>query len=305
MSGSNERESIREDFADLAGSLRAYLEYHSECGTVGFPKGPKQVAPTLAASPSAASAPAQPQRPDALNSIRESERETAFEPPPFMASDLDPKPAPASVRPPKPAALSVEARLRRLEVLRAEVASCTRCALSASRTHAVYSRGNPEAQLCFVGEAPDAEEDAQGLPFVGPAGELLNKMIVAMGLDPERDVYICTSVKCKPTAGAQPSAEEAVSCMPYLEEQLELLSPKVIVALGNVAATALLGTVTSMTKLRGQWKLYRGKIAVMPTYHPSMLLKPGAGMAEAKKLAWLDLQAVMKELGLPQAPPKK
>jgi uracil-DNA glycosylase len=300
---SEEHDGIREDFADLAGSLRAYLEYHSECGTVGFPKGPKQTAPALAPSPAPPmlNAPLSSQ-PAAAHA---SERETAFEPPPFMASDLDPKPAPALVRPPKPAALSIEARLTRLDVLRTEVASCTRCGLSASRTQTVYSRGNPEAQLCFVGEAPDAEEDAQGQPFVGPTGDLINKMIVAMGLDPERDVYICTSVKCKPAESAQPSAEEAASCMPYLEEQLELLSPKVIVAMGNVAATALLGTVTSMIKLRGQWKLYRGKIAVMPTYHPSMLLKPGPGQAEAKKLAWLDLQAVMKELGLPQVPQKK
>jgi DNA polymerase len=162
----------------------------------------------------------------------------------------------------------------------------------------VFSRGSATAKLCFIGEAPGADEDAQGLPFVGRAGQLLDRMIVAMGLDPEKDVYVCNIIKCRPPGNRRPEPEEVDTCIPYLHEQIAQIDPKVIVALGNTAVAGLLGTKLGITKVRGSWKLYRGKIPVMPTYHPSYLLRPSAQQAEAKRQVWEDLQAVMKELGL-------
>jgi DNA polymerase len=124
-----------------------------------------------------------------------------------------------------------------------------------------------------------------------------------MGLDPETDVYVCNIIKCRPPGNRKPELQEIETCIPYLHEQLAALSPKVIVAMGNTAVSALLDTKLGITKLRGAWKLYKGKVPVMPTYHPSYLIRPSAQQTEAKKQAWEDLQAVMKELGL--AAPKK
>jgi DNA polymerase len=169
----------------------------------------------------------------------------------------------------------------------------------------VFARGNPDAAICFIGEAPGAEEDEQGVPFVGRAGQLLDKMIIAMGLSPERDVYVLNIIRCRPPGNRRPEPEEVAACLPYLHEQLDLVGPKVIVALGNTAVGTLLGTTLGITKLRGQWKLYRGTTLVMPTYHPSYLLRPSAQQAEAKKQVWEDLQAVLTELKLPIPTSKK
>ena len=163
---------------------------------------------------------------------------------------------------------------RPLPVVLSEVSSCTKCALHETRTNTVFSRGNPEAKLCFVGEAPGADEDAQGIPFVGRAGQLLDKMIQAMGLDPEKDVYVCNIIKCRPPGNRRPEPDEVATCIPYLHEQLAQIDPKVIVALGNTSVGTLLGTKLGITKVRGSWKLYRGKIPVMPTYHPVVPLAP-------------------------------
>ncbi|MDP9003152.1 MAG: uracil-DNA glycosylase [Myxococcota bacterium] len=187
----------------------------------------------------------------------------------------------------------------RLPALAREVSSCTKCALAVARTQTVFARGNPDAQLCFIGEAPGADEDAQGLPFVGRAGQLLDRMIVAMGLSPHDHAYVCNIIKCRPPGNRRPEPEEIATCIPYLHEQLALIHPRVIVALGNTAVAALLETKLGITKVRGQWKLYRGQTLVMPTYHPSYLLRPGPQQTEAKRQAWEDLQLVMKELGLP------
>jgi uracil-DNA glycosylase family 4 len=190
-------------------------------------------------------------------------------------------------------------------MLAREVSTCTKCSLSATRTQTVFSRGNPAAKLCFIGEAPGADEDEQGIPFVGRAGQLLDRMIGAMGLTPEEDVYVCNILKCRPPANRRPEQEEMATCIPYLHEQLAIVEPRVIVALGNTAASALLDTKVGITKLRGQWKLYRGKTLVMPTYHPSYLLRPSPQQLEAKRQAWEDLQLVMKELGLQRPPVKR
>jgi len=214
------------------------------------------------------------------------------------------KPALVPLPPPPRTSTSTDPVVR-LPELAAEIAACTRCKLSETRTQTVFARGNPAASICFIGEAPGADEDAQGLPFVGRAGQLLDKMIDAMGLSPERDVYVVNIIRCRPPANRKPEPEEVAACLPYLHEQLDLVKPKVIVAMGNTAVATLLGTNLGITKLRGQWKLYRGTTLLMPTYHPSYLLRPSAQQAEAKKQAWEDLQAVMKELNLPLPPPKK
>jgi uracil-DNA glycosylase len=186
---------------------------------------------------------------------------------------------------------------RTLEVVQSEVAACTKCQLSRTRNKTVFSRGNAKARLCIIGEGPGADEDERGLPFVGRAGELLDKMIAAMGLT-ENDVYICNIVKCRPPGNRTPEPQEVAACIPYLHEQLETVAPKVIVAMGNTAVGSLLGTSIGISRLRGEWKLYKGKTLVMPTYHPSFLLRESPTQQQNKREAWEDLQKVMKELGL-------
>jgi uracil-DNA glycosylase len=186
------------------------------------------------------------------------------------------------------------ARRARLEVLASEVAGCQRCGLHGGRTQTVFARGNGSSGLCFVGEGPGQDEDLQGFPFVGKAGQLLDRMILAMGF--ERDeVYVCNIVKCRPPNNRKPEPAEMQSCMPFLEQQLELLAPQVIVALGATAVQGLFGTTEGIMRLRGRWKLYQGRIAVMPTFHPAYLLRTPA----AKRDVWQDLQAVLRHMGRP------
>jgi DNA polymerase len=144
-----------------------------------------------------------------------------------------------------------------------------------------------------VGEGPGADEDLEGFPFVGAAGQLLDRMIAAMGLDRD-EVYVCNIVKCRPPQNRKPLPEESDACQSYLDEQLQLMSPRVIVALGATAASGLLGVPLSITRLRGNWRLYRGKVPVMPTFHPSYLLRTPA----AKREVWSDLLLVLDQLGL-------
>jgi DNA polymerase len=185
-------------------------------------------------------------------------------------------------------------RTRRLSLLEEQVRGCTACALHAGRTQTVFARGTGSSGLCFVGEGPGAEEDAQGFPFVGAAGQLLDRMIGAMGFSRD-DVYVCNIVKCRPPKNRKPEPDEMAACMPYLAEQLELLAPQVIVALGATAVQGLLGTSEGITRIRGTWKLYRGRIAVMPTFHPAYLLRT----PDAKRDVWADLQEVLRHMGRP------
>jgi len=177
-----------------------------------------------------------------------------------------------------------------LESVVAHIAGCTQCALHTGRTNTVPGEGNPQPEIMFVGEAPGADEDAQGRPFVGRAGKLLNKMIEAMGFQREA-VFIANICKCRPPDNRKPEPDEMDACIPYLKAQIALLRPKVIVCLGGTATEGLLG-LTGITKVRGNWHTFEG-IDVMPTFHPSYLLrKPGA-----KHEAWADLQAVLKHIG--------
>jgi DNA polymerase len=172
-----------------------------------------------------------------------------------------------------------------------EVKACTRCALHRERTQTVFARGNGSSGVLFLGEGPGEEEDRQGAPFVGPAGQLLDRMIAAMQLARD-DVYVCNIVKCRPPRNRKPEPDEMNHCRPYLEEQLRLLQPRVIVALGATAVQGLLGTTEGITRLRGQWKLYRGEVPVMPTFHPAYLLR----QPQAKREVWDDLREVLRHL---------
>ena len=173
-----------------------------------------------------------------------------------------------------------------LQVLRDEIGDCQRCKLAPTRTNLVYGVGNPDADLVFVGEAPGADEDAQGEPFVGKAGQLLTKMIEAMGYTRD-DVYICNVLKCRPPGNRNPEPDEVASCEPFLKRQLAVIRPRMIVALGKFAAQCLLRDDTPITRLRGGFRSYEG-IPLMPTLHPAYLLRDPS----KKKLAWDDLKAV-------------
>lgn len=208
-----------------------------------------------------------------------------------------PEPAPlpvvapaAAVEVPKPMPTDAAGRLT---VLRDDtIGDCTRCKLHRGRNRLVFGAGNPEADLVFVGEGPGAEEDRQGIPFVGRAGELLTKMIRAMGLDRD-DVYICNVVKCRPPNNRDPEPDEVDACEPFLKQQLATLKPKVIVGLGRCATQTLLRTKKPISRLRGEWTEYEG-VAFMPTFHPAYLLRS----PDQKRKAWADLQEVMARLGL-------
>jgi len=186
--------------------------------------------------------------------------------------------------------------------LRDRALACVKCPhLAASRTTVVFGVGSIDAQLMFVGEAPGADEDEQGEPFVGRAGQLLTKIIQATGLE-RKDVYIANILKCRPDTPGQsagnrpPTPAERATCLPYLQEQIDLIQPKAIVALGATAVDGLLGKTLGITKLRGNWQTYRGT-PLMPTYHPAYLLRNQA-MSEKRKV-WEDILKVMEKLEMP------
>ena len=199
-------------------------------------------------------------------------------------------------------ALDPQAKAAAFAVLRERVAVCVKCPnLASSRKNTVFGVGNIDAQLMFVGEAPGADEDTQGEPFVGRAGELLTKIIQATGLN-RKDVYIANILKCRPDTPGQaagnrkPTTDEMATCIPYLHEKIDLIRPRVIVGLGGTAVEGLLGKTVGIMKLRGQWQTYRGT-PFMPTFHPAYLLRNQA-MSEKRKV-WEDMLAVMEKLEMP------
>ena len=186
---------------------------------------------------------------------------------------------------------------RNLEELRTHIGDCRRCKLAPHRTHLVFGVGNPRARLVFVGEAPGRDEDLQGEPFVGRAGQLLTE-IITKGMKLRReDVYIANVIKCRPPDNRNPEPDEVASCEPFLLRQLELIGPEVVVALGKFAVQTLLRVKTPITQLRGRWYDYHG-IKLMPTFHPAYLLRNPAD----KRLVWQDIQKVMLELGIGTGP---
>jgi len=176
--------------------------------------------------------------------------------------------------------------------LHTAAAGCERCALSKTRRNVVFGDGNRSARLVFVGEAPGADEDQQGLPFVGRAGQLLTNIIRAMGLE-RKDVYICNILKCRPPGNRQPQPDEAARCREFLDRQIELVSPRVICLLGGIASHFLLDDNTPVGRMRGRWFDYRG-IPVRVTYHPAYLLRNYT--AEARKKVWDDVLEVVRKL---------
>lgn len=267
----------REELSELCQALGAHLDELAASGAWGVPAAEVEARAPVPVKQASSAAPPVKQASSALPPA----------PAPVSAPPSVPLPAPAA----RLTSVLPEAAHARLAVLAEEVKGCTRCSLHTQRKQTVFARGNGSSGLMFIGEGPGEEEDNQGSPFVGPAGQLLDRMIGAMKLDRDA-VYICNIVKCRPPRNRKPELDEMQRCMPYLDEQIALLEPKVIVALGATAVQGLLGTSEGITRLRGQWKLYRGRTPVMPTFHPAFLLRqPGS-----KREVWQDLQEVMRTL---------
>jgi uracil-DNA glycosylase len=234
------------------------------------------------------------------------ERAAGAEPAPAAPGAPEPATAPVTVTPTAPVSRDAPTRPSgplgwakgmgspALEAIRRDLGDCARCKLCEGRKNLVFGVGNPKAELVFVGEGPGANEDAQGEPFVGAAGQLLDKMIGAMGYRRE-DVYIANVVKCRPPGNRDPEPDEVDACEPFLKAQLSAIGPKVIVGLGRFAVQCLLGDPNArISRVRGTWARYEGT-DLMPTFHPAYLLRNAAD----KRLAWQDLKAVMARLGRP------
>ncbi len=261
-----------EELRTLLGAARAYLELEEELGSAELRPAPAGEALSKSAAGAATRLPTQT----------------------TVAAVAT---GPAAQAPVAPAGrLSPEERRVQLTTLADAARTCTACELHVQRKQAVFARGNPEARLLFVGEGPGRDEDEQGSPFVGRAGQLLDKMVAAMGFGRD-DVYICNVVKCRPPENRTPRPEESLACSKFLVPQVEAVGPEVIVALGRCAAQAL-GVAEAAGSWRGQWSSWQG-VPVMPTYHPAFLLRS----PEFKRTVWEDLQLVMKRLGI--EPPAK
>ena len=306
--------------ADAAGQLRAWIEYYRDLGVYDFYRR-AEGSGTAEADLTAEAAPeSEAQDSVVLTSIEAAAPAVIEVPPTVSAAETthiprSPQQASPSVSSPADmatrlvsfdnlAALPVAPvpaaqRAAALQAVRDEIGDCTRCPLAyAGRKKIVFADGSPTARLMFVGEGPGADEDIQGLPFVGKAGQLLNNMIVAMGLKRE-EVYIANIVKCRPPGNRVPEPIEANTCSQFLLKQIDIVRPQIVVALGSTAATYLLGVKQSLSGLRGRWHSCRGsKLAV--TYHPAFLLRDPRQKAEA----WKDLQMVMAEMGL-KSPARK
>ncbi|HEY6475214.1 MAG TPA: uracil-DNA glycosylase [Polyangia bacterium] len=261
MDGEDRDDGEREELVAVVAQLRTNLATRGRSGLLGVPKGAssrKQAPAAVAAPPTTAASP------------------TAAPGPNMKAPE--PEEDDLGVGPPRGAA--------GLTLVREELGDCKRCKLHPSRQNIVFGVGNPDADLVFVGEAPGADEDAQGEPFVGKAGQLLTKMIEAMGYA-RGDVYICNVLKCRPPGNRNPEPDEVAACEPFLKKQLGAIRPRMIVALGKFAVQCLLRDDAPISRLRGNLRTYEG-IPLMPTFHPAYLLRDPS----KKKLAWEDLKAV-------------
>jgi len=289
---------------DAEGQLRAWVEYYRELGVYDFYRSEGQATAAEPTDEPGALESVQARVPAPIEVQPQQKAPSAATPVPRsapQASPAGPTPADMATRlvsfdklAPVSADIVPDAqRAAALQIIRDEIGDCTRCPLAyAGRKQIVFADGSPTARLMFVGEGPGADEDTQGLPFVGKAGQLLNNMIGAMGLE-RRDVYIANIVKCRPPSNRVPEPIEANTCSQFLLRQIDIVRPQVIVALGSTAATYLLGVKQSLSALRGRWHTCRGaKLAV--TYHPAFLLRDPRQKGEA----WKDLQMVMTEMGL-------
>jgi len=245
----------QDECSDLARALLAHVDYQRALGVEGVPPGAPVVAVPTA---------------------------------PPVVDDPVTRVAPEQI------ALGTQLGEETLEAVRGDLGDCQRCKLAPHRTRLVFGVGSPKARLVFVGEGPGADEDAQGEPFVGRAGQLLTEIITKGMRIRREDVYICNVIKCRPPGNRNPEPDEVAACEPFLVRQLRSIGPEVIVALGKFAAQTLLRSRTPITQLRGRWFDYHG-IMLMPTFHPAYLLRtPGD-----KRLVWEDIQKVMRVLGMP------
>ncbi len=259
MGGEGGGDGEREELLSVVAQLRTNLATRGRSGLLGVPGG------------------ASPRKPAAVSAV-------AAEPPPVAPSGPSLMKAPDSED--DDPGLGAPRGAAGLTLVREELGDCKRCKLWPSRQNIVFGVGNPEADLVFVGEAPGADEDAQGEPFVGKAGQLLTKMIEAMGYA-RGDVYICNVLKCRPPGNRNPEPDEVAACEPFLKKQLGAIRPRMIVALGKFAVQCLLRDDAPISRLRGNFRTYEG-IPLMPTFHPAYLLRDPS----KKKLAWDDLKAV-------------
>jgi uracil-DNA glycosylase family 4 len=263
-------------------ALEARLRFYRELGLTDFYRRPVAASEAAISGSGAAASSAQ-------DAIEESQAQPDIE----ETTSIPPR---KPIFAPPPISASIEQdRVAALQLIREEIGDCTRCALHKGRNKIVFGDGDPEARLLFVGEGPGADEDAQGVPFVGRAGQLLNNMIGAMGLKREQ-VYIANVVKCRPPQNRAPEPDEANTCSPFLFQQIDAIRPEVIVALGATAATYLMGQRQPLAGLRGRVHSFRGSKLIV-TYHPAFLLRD----PRQKKEAWADLQIAMRELGLKAA----
>jgi DNA polymerase len=272
---SSREELARQGRQHLESLRRAGVEWVPAAHTAPLPPPPIQAAPALATAPTLF--------PEVAEPAGTGEQAAA--------------PSPPEVPP--------EQRRQALELLAEQVSTCSRCPeLCHSRTQTVFGHGPVGADVCFIGEAPGGDEDAQGLPFVGPAGQLLNKIIAACGMKRE-DVYVCNILRCRPPGNRTPRPDEAGNCREYLERQLELVAPKFICTLGGCAAQNLLQTTQSLGRLRGRFHDYKG-IPVLCTYHPAYLLphrSPDKQQElERKRAVWEDMKLLLARMGRPVPP---
>ena len=274
--------------AQITHSLHAYAKELQAGGVEGLPPAP----PVTYPSSSKLSADE-----DSPGSIASSRVEMVERRPqqaadaPAPSTDFPASP-PDTTAPTAPAGEAPLAAVQTLAELRTEIGDCQRCRLCEKRNTIVFGVGNPDAEIVFIGEGPGYEEDKQGEPFVGRAGQLLTQ-IITKGMQMQRsDVYIANVVKCRPPENRNPEPDEIAACEPFLAKQLEIIRPKVIIALGKFAAQTLLKDTTPITRLRGKWQSYNG-IKLMPTLHPAYLLRN----PKDKRLVWEDIKAVLREIG--------
>jgi uracil-DNA glycosylase family 4 len=267
----------------LRQALIAHLRFYRDIGVTDFYRQP--VDPSLVGAETHPGAPG-------LSAAADEIWESA--PPPETQENEPIPPRKPIAAPPAPVLTELQPadKAAALRLILDDIGDCTRCGLHKGRNKLVFADGSPTARLMFVGEGPGADEDAQGLPFVGRAGQLLNNMITAMGLE-RQEVYIANVVKCRPPGNRAPEPDEANTCSPFLFRQIDVVRPEVIVALGATAATYLLGQRQPLAGLRGRVHSFRGAKLIV-TYHPAFLLRD----PRQKKEAWADLQIAMRELGL-------
>ncbi|MGD1901721.1 MAG: uracil-DNA glycosylase family protein [Geitlerinemataceae cyanobacterium] len=214
---------------------------------------------------------------------------------PAEAVDFDAIPLSASVPIPPETYDSIAA-------ITAHCDRCQRCGLSEGRTHAVVGRGNPSAPIAIIGEAPGQNEDEQGLPFVGRSGELLEKILASVNLSTDREIYICNVAKCRPPGNRNPTPAEIAACKPFFLEQIRLVDPQIVLLAGATAVKATIADKRGITKIRGQWFEWEGRLC-MPIFHPAYLLRnPSREKGKPKWLMWQDIQAIRRKLDELQAP---